>query len=95
MPKAFTILIPTFNERENIGPLLERIAKALPGQDYEVLFVDDNSKDGTADLINQLSSKYPARVVVRKDKKGLATAVTDGFGWADAEARVRATVGRE
>jgi dolichol-phosphate mannosyltransferase len=85
MPKAFTILIPTFNERDNIAPLLERIAAAVPGKDYEVLFVDDNSRDCTAELINQLASKYPARVVVRKDKKGLATAVTDGFGWAESD----------
>jgi dolichol-phosphate mannosyltransferase len=85
MPKTFTILIPTFNEHDNIAPLLERIAAAIPGRDYEVLFVDDDSKDGTAELINQLSSRYPARVVVRKDKKGLATAVTDGFGWAQSD----------
>jgi dolichol-phosphate mannosyltransferase len=85
MPKAFSILIPTYNEHDNIAPLLERIAAALPAQDYEVLFVDDDSRDGTPELIEQLSTRYPARVVVRKDKKGLATAVTDGFGWAEAD----------
>ncbi|MCL2679217.1 MAG: glycosyltransferase family 2 protein [Dehalococcoidia bacterium] len=82
MPEAFSILIPTYNERENIEPLLTRIVAALPGRDYEVLFVDDDSKDGTAELINRLSAKYPARVEVRKNKKGLASAVIDGFGWA-------------
>jgi len=83
MPKAFSILIPTYNEHDNIPPLLERIAKALPEQDYEALFIDDDSRDGTSELINSLSSRYPARVVVRKDKRGLASAVTDGFGLID------------
>ena len=80
MPKSFSILIPTYNEHDNIAPLLERIARAIPGNDYEVVFVDDDSRDGTPELITSLSSRYPARVVVRKDKKGLASAVTDGFG---------------
>ncbi|MCL2140520.1 MAG: glycosyltransferase family 2 protein [Dehalococcoidia bacterium] len=84
MSKTFSILIPTYNERDNILPLLERIHSALIGQEYEVLFVDDNSGDGTADLINSLASRYPARVIVRKDKRGLATAVTDGFGWVES-----------
>ena len=80
MTKLFSILIPTFNEHDNIAPLVERIAAAIPGKDYEVVFIDDDSRDGTPELINSLSSKYPVRVVVRKDKKGLASAVVDGFG---------------
>jgi dolichol-phosphate mannosyltransferase len=80
MTKSFSILIPTYNEHDNIAPLLERIAAAIPGRDYEVVFIDDDSRDGTPELINSLSSKYPARVIVRKDKKGLASAVVDGFG---------------
>ena len=85
MPKSFSILIPTYNEHDNIAPLLERIAGAIPGNDYEVVFVDDDSRDGTSELINTLSSKYPARVVVRKDKKGLASAVVDGFGMVSTD----------
>ncbi|RJO62594.1 MAG: glycosyltransferase family 2 protein [Dehalococcoidia bacterium] len=80
MSKSFSILIPTYNEHDNIALLLERIAGAITGNDYEVVFVDDDSRDGTPELIKALSSKYPARVVVRKDKKGLASAVVDGFG---------------
>ncbi len=79
MTKSFSILIPTYNEHDNIRPLVERIAEAIPGNDYEVVFVDDDSRDGTPELITSLSSKYPVRVVVRKDKKGLASAVVDGF----------------
>jgi dolichol-phosphate mannosyltransferase len=79
MTKSFSILIPTFNEHDNITPLVERISAAIPGKDYEVVFVDDDSHDGTPELIDKLSLKYPVRVVVRKDKKGLASAVVDGF----------------
>ncbi|MCL2281270.1 MAG: glycosyltransferase family 2 protein [Dehalococcoidia bacterium] len=85
MSKTFSILIPTYNEHDNIAPLLERIAAAVQEQNYEVLFVDDNSRDGTAELINSLSTRYPARVIVRKDKRGLATAVTDGFGLVNSD----------
>ncbi len=85
MTKSFSILIPTYNEHDNISPLVERIAAAIPGKDYEVVFVDDDSRDGTSELINSLALKYPVRVVVRKDKKGLASAVVDGFGLVSTE----------
>jgi dolichol-phosphate mannosyltransferase len=82
MSKDFSIIIPTYNERDSISPLLERIDQELSGLSYEVIFIDDNSKDGTPELINSLSGRYPVRVVVRHGKKGLATAVADGFGQA-------------
>ena len=83
MSKSISIIIPTYNERENITPLVERIDRALSPRDYEVVFVDDNSKDGTAEIINSLSSKYPVRVIVRKDERGLATAVVHGIDHSD------------
>ncbi len=83
MSKSISIIIPTYNERENITPLLERIDRALSPRDYEVVFVDDNSKDGTAELINSFSSKYPVRVLVRKEERGLATAVVHGIDHSD------------
>jgi len=79
MSKSISIVIPTYNERENITPLVERIDRALAPRDYEVVFVDDNSKDGTAELINSFSGKYPVRAIVRKDERGLATAVIRGI----------------
>lgn len=79
MGDSISIIIPTYNERENITPLVERIDRALSSRDYEVVFVDDNSKDGTAELINSLSGKYPVRVMVRKEERGLATAVVHGI----------------
>ena len=83
MSKSISIIIPTYNERENVTPLMERIDRALSSRDYEVVFVDDNSKDGTAELINSLSGKYPVRVMVRKDERGLATAVVHGIDHSD------------
>ena len=79
MSKTISIIIPTFNEKDNIVPLVERIDHALSNHDYEVVFIDDNSADGTADLVRSLSSKYPVEVIVRRDKRGLASAVVDGI----------------
>ncbi|OGO06640.1 MAG: hypothetical protein A2Y92_05375 [Chloroflexi bacterium RBG_13_57_8] len=79
MSKAISIVIPTYNERENITPRVERIDGALNSRDYEVVFVDDDSRDGTAGIIENLATKYPVRVIVRKDERGLATAVIRGI----------------
>ena len=56
-----SIIIPTFNERENIVPLVERLSRTMTGHKYEILFVDDNSKDGTIDVIADLATKYPVK----------------------------------
>jgi dolichol-phosphate mannosyltransferase len=82
MDCAISFVIPTYNERNNITPLLERLHSSFTNCKYEVVFVDDNSRDGTAELISSLVTKYPVRVIVRKDKRGLASAVVDGFGYA-------------
>jgi dolichol-phosphate mannosyltransferase len=79
MSKSISIIVPTYNERDNITPLIERIDHAMSPRDYEVVFVDDNSRDGTAELINSLSGQYPVRALVRKDERGLATAVIHGI----------------
>jgi dolichol-phosphate mannosyltransferase len=82
MSRAFSVVIPTYNEHDCIVPLLERLSRALAGLSYEIVFIDDNSGDGTAAQINSLVGKYPVRVIVRKDKRGLASAVIDGFSYA-------------
>jgi len=84
--RVLSLIIPTFRERENITPLVQRIGRALEGIDYEILIVDDDSRDGTEDLTAQLAGAHPVRLVVRRDKKGLASAVVDGFGWVDGRA---------
>ena len=79
MSKALSIVIPTYNEGENITPLVERIHNAVSDYDYEILFVDDDSKDDTTDTIENLSASYPVRVAVRKNERGLASAVVHGI----------------
>jgi dolichol-phosphate mannosyltransferase len=83
--RLLSIVIPTYNESENIVPLVRQIAAALKGYDYEVVFVDDNSADGTAETIERLSAGYPVRVIVRKDEKGLASAVVHGINNSTSE----------
>ena len=79
MDELFSIIIPTYNERDNITPLVEKIDEALSDDRYEIVFVDDNSRDGTAEVAEKLSKKYPVRVIVRRNERGLATAVIHGF----------------
>lgn len=79
MKKSVTIVVPTYNESKNISPLVGKIAKSISGYDYEILFVDDNSTDGTLEAIEALKSEHPVRVIVRRDEKGLASAVVKGF----------------
>ncbi len=77
-----SIIIPTYNERENLRELLRRIDNAMKSnglRDYEVVIVDDNSPDGTADLAEELSNVYPVKVVRRPGKLGLSSAILDGL----------------
>ena len=79
MGNLISIIIPTYNERDNLKPLVEKIQAVLSNKRYEVLFIDDNSQDGTAELASGLSAEYPARVIVRRGERGLASAVLHGF----------------
>ncbi len=82
---TISLVTPTYNERENIPTLVERVHRALRGYNYELIVVDDNSPDGTAELAQSLSPKYPIRVICRKDERGLASAVIAGFNHARGE----------
>ena len=78
-PPKVCLVIPTYNERENIGALLEAL-KPVRNPDTAVLFVDDSSPDGTADLIREAATRDPTiRVMVRKEKMGIGSAYQDGF----------------
>jgi dolichol-phosphate mannosyltransferase len=76
------VIIPTYNERDNV----QRMADAVMalGDPFHILFVDDNSPDGTADLIREKQSEYPDRIFLeeRTGKLGLGTAYIHGFKWA-------------
>ena len=74
------IILPTLNERDNLAPLVERIEDALGPAGWEVLIVDDNSQDGTADEARRLSLSDPrVRVLHRIGRRGLASAAIEGF----------------
>jgi dolichol-phosphate mannosyltransferase len=77
-----SIVIPTYNEKDNIVPLVERLCKTLAGRQFEILFVDDNSKDGTVDIIARMAESFPVKVMVRTKERGLATAVLHGIKYA-------------
>ncbi|MBI4149444.1 polyprenol monophosphomannose synthase [Candidatus Woesearchaeota archaeon] len=76
-------IIPTYNERENLRPLLKRIAAVL--RQYEVIIVDDGSPDGTGLLAEQLAAQYPVRCIHRSGKQGLGSAVAAGCAHARSE----------
>lgn len=75
-----TIVIPTLNERENIVPLLERLDLALAGTRWEVIFVDDDSKDGTPEAVREIGRSDPrVRCLQRIGRRGLSTACIEGI----------------
>ena len=74
------VVIPTYNERENLGPILTRLHEALP--EVHALVVDDGSPDGTGELADELAEKDDrVRVMHRTEKAGLGAAYVAGFGW--------------
>lgn len=79
------VIIPTLNERENIGEIIERIHSSIPSTRFEIVVVDDDSRDGTADLARAYAGKLGnIQVVQRTGKLGLASAVLDGVKATDA-----------
>ena len=75
------VVIPTYNERDNIEPLLARLHAAVPGAD--ALIVDDGSPDGTGELADKLAANDPrVRVLHRTAKAGLGAAYLAGFAVA-------------
>ena len=75
------VIIPTYKEKENIGSLISAIS-SLPVS-FDILIIDDNSPDGTADLIKAMQAKNPGLYLIeRPGKMGLGTAYLTGFDWA-------------
>ncbi|NEU08292.1 polyprenol monophosphomannose synthase [Flavihumibacter sp. R14] len=76
------VLIPTFNEKENIEKII-RAVFALP-DDFHVLIIDDGSPDGTADIVKHLQGEFSGKLHIeqRSGKLGLGTAYIHGFKWA-------------
>lgn len=86
--ETLSIVVPTFNERENLSRLVEAIDREAPIA-YEVIVVDDASPDGTGDLARELSRLYPVRLRERSGRRGLGSAYRDGFGLAQGDAIVQ------
>lgn len=74
-----SIIVPTYNEVENIKKLVPLVALELSSYNYEIIVVDDSSPDGTAKVSEKLAEQYPVRVVKRDSKLGLASAIIEGF----------------
>ena len=76
------VIIPTYNEKENIEAIVD-VVFSLP-KDFEILIIEDNSPDGTADIVRNLQNKYEHKLhmIERKGKLGLGTAYITGFKWA-------------
>jgi dolichol-phosphate mannosyltransferase len=79
-PLQLAVIIPTFNEACNVASLLHRLSLALAGIHWEALFVDDNSPDGTSEVVRQIALTNPqVRIVQRIGRRGLTSAVLEGM----------------
>lgn len=76
------VIIPTFNEKENVERMTRKVMSLE--KDFNILFVDDSSPDGTASIIKDLMKEFPNRIFLeeRQGKLGLGTAYIYGFKWA-------------
>jgi dolichol-phosphate mannosyltransferase len=78
--KRSLVIIPTYQERENLAPLVEQV---LTTSGLDILIIDDNSPDGTGDIADRLAKRQRrVKVVHRPCKQGLGTAYRDGFRYA-------------
>lgn len=80
--KENLVVIPTFNEKENIERIIRKVFSL--DKEFDVLIVEDNSPDGTAAIVKRLIAEFPNRLFIeeRKGKLGLGTAYIHGFRWA-------------
>lgn len=75
------VIIPTYNEKENIEEIIQSISSLKT--DFDILIVDDNSPDGTGDIVNKLKKEFKnLHLIIRPGKQGLGTAYIKGFKWA-------------
>ncbi|MBT8384472.1 MAG: glycosyltransferase, partial [Bacteroidia bacterium] len=79
------IIIPTYNEKENIENIIRAIFALEKA--FDILIVDDNSPDGTNTIVQKLQTEFPNKLFleIRKEKNGLGTAYIHGFKWALAK----------
>lgn len=82
----FSLVIPTYNERENLGPLVDGVFAALEGVEFQLIIVDDDSPDGTGALADELAATRTGMSVLhRKGKRGRGAAMVDGIAAAGGD----------
>ena len=81
-----SIIIPAFKEHDNLVVLIPRITEILKDKIFEIIIVDDNSGDGTKELISETSRKNPiVKLLIRKEKFGLTSAIVEGVAFSKGE----------
>lgn len=80
LPLDLAVVIPVLNERDNVTPLLEKLSITLAGVEWEAIFVDDGSRDGTAELVAEIGAcDRRVRLIRRIGRRGLSSAVVEGM----------------
>ncbi|MBI4132342.1 MAG: glycosyltransferase [Candidatus Sungbacteria bacterium] len=82
---ALSIVIPTYNERENARRFIPALAEHFREIDHEIIVVDDNSPDGTAAVVRELCGRYSVELLVRHDRRGFGSALCEGYDRARGE----------
>ena len=86
MGKTVSVILPTYNERESIVPLIKEVKRALEGYDLDIWVVDDNSPDGTAEaVLEEFKRDEEINVIKRTDERGLASAIRRGIEVSSGE----------
>ncbi len=82
-----SVVVPTYREADNLPLVANAVDDALghSGDDYELLFIDDDSQDGSEEICAELAKRFPVRIVVRRGERGLATAVIHGISAASGD----------
>src|ERR1700748_1975712 len=76
---VLSVIVPCYNERPNVAPMIAKLDAALAGIAWEVIYVDDNSPDGTAQEVRRIAQHDPrVRCIRRIGRRGLASAVIEG-----------------
>lgn len=79
-PPELAVIVPSYNERENVGLLYEKVGEALAGIPFEFIVVDDNSPDGTSEVVREMAQRHAnVRAIHRIGRRGLSSAVIEGI----------------
>ncbi|WP_420141283.1 glycosyltransferase family 2 protein [Sphingomonas sp.] len=77
---VLAVIIPTLNERDNVGPLFDALCATLADRAWEAVFVDDGSTDGTAEALEGMAARHPnLRLIRRFGRRGLSSAILEGM----------------